>query len=66
MEAYQESIGETMKNILKGVGIALVSTLLLLLIFSMILTYTNVSENTTTPVIIVVTAIGILLRKFNC
>lgn len=56
---------ENIKNIFKGVAISLISTMILLLIFSAILTYTNVSENTITPVIIVVTAIGILVRKFN-
>ena len=51
----------TMKNMLKGVFISLICTIILLFIFSIILTYTNVSENTITPVIIVVTAISILL-----
>ena len=32
----------------------------------LILAYTNVNENTITPVIIVVTAISILFRKLNC
>ena len=45
---------ESTKNIFKGVGI------------SLILAYTNVNENTITPVIIVVTAISILFRKLNC
>lgn len=57
---------ENTKNIFKGVGISLALTMILLLIFSAILTYTNVSENTITPVIIVVTAISILFRKFTC
>ncbi|MGN1297013.1 MAG: TIGR04086 family membrane protein [Clostridia bacterium] len=57
---------ENTKHIFKGVAISLISTMILLLIFSVILTYTNVSENTITPVIIIVTAIGILVRKFNC
>jgi len=65
MESYQGNASKTMKNIGKGIGIALISTMILLLIFSIILTYTNVSENTITPVIIVVTAISILLRKFH-
>lgn len=57
---------ENIKNIFKGVAISLISTMILLFVFSVILTYTNVSENTITPVIIVVTAIGILVRKFIC
>lgn len=51
---------ENVKNIFKGVGISLVITLIILLIFSIILAYTDVSENTITPVIIVVTALSIL------
>lgn len=65
MESYQGNTSKTIKNIGKGIGIAFISTMVLLLIFSIILTYTNVSENTITPVIIVVTAISILLRKLN-
>lgn len=57
---------ENIKNIFKGVAISLISTMILLIIFSVILTYTNVNENTIIPVIIVVTAIGILVRKFTC
>ena len=57
---------ENAKSIFKGVGISLVLTMILLLIFSVILTYTNVSESTITPVIIIVTAISILFRKFSC
>ncbi len=52
---------ESVKDIFKGVSIALITTMLLLFIFAIILTYTNVSENTITPVIIIVTAISILL-----
>ena len=57
---------ENAKNIFKGVGISLTLTMILLLIFSTILTYTNLSENTITPVILIVTAISILFRKFTC
>ena len=48
-------------NIVKGVFIAFVTTLVLLFIFSIILTYTNVSEQTITPVVIVITGISILI-----
>lgn len=48
-------------NIVKGVLIAFVTTLVLLFIFSIILTYTNVSEQTITPVVIVITGISILI-----
>lgn len=55
------TITNNIKNIFKGVGIALLTTIILLLIYSLVLTYTNVSENTITPVIIVITATCILL-----
>ena len=42
---------ESTKNIFKGVGISLILTIILLFIFSLILAYTNVNENTITPVI---------------
>lgn len=52
---------EMCKSIAKGVGISLITTFILLIIFSILLTYTNISENTITPVIIIVTAISILI-----
>ncbi len=55
------TITNNIKHIFKGVGIALLTTIILLLIYSLVLTYTNVSENTITPVIIVITATCILL-----
>ena len=55
------TITNNIKNRFKGVGIALLTTIILLLIYSLVLTYTNVSENTITPVIIVITATCILL-----
>ena len=61
METYQESNKGIVKNIFKGIGIAMIFTVICLLIFSFILTYTNISESTITPVIIVVTAISILI-----
>lgn len=51
----------TINNIAKGVGIALLTTFILLLIFAGLLTYTQISETMTNPVIIVVTAISILM-----
>lgn len=52
---------EMCKSIAKGVGISLITSFILLIIFSIILTYTNISENTITPVIIILTAISILI-----
>ncbi len=51
-------------KIAKGIGIACAITLILLFIYAFILTYTGVSENTMVPVIILVTGVSILARKF--
>lgn len=61
MENLQINENKTIKNIIKGTGIALITTVILLLIFSIILTYTNIEENVISPVIMIVTAISILL-----
>ncbi len=52
---------KSFKQIMKGVGIALFASLLLLFLFSVILTFTDVSESTITPVIMVITGISILI-----
>lgn len=52
---------ERLKNIIKGVIISIIFTLIILFIFSIILTYTNISESFITPVIIVTTAISIFI-----
>lgn len=60
--AYIKTKGvNKMINIAKGVGISIAFTLLFLLIFSILLTYTNISEQWTSPVIIVLTGISILI-----
>ena len=61
MEKYQESDKRIIKNIFKGIGISMTFTFVCLLIFSILLTYTNISESTITPVILVVTGISILI-----
>lgn len=61
METYKTSGNNNFKNIFKGVGIALATTFVFLLIFSVLLTYTNINEDTISPVIMVVTAISILI-----
>ena len=48
-------------NLIKGVGISLIVTLVLLLIFATILTYTETGEETINPVIIIITTISILI-----
>lgn len=62
MENIRES--EFSKNILRIVNgsiTAIILTLILLLVFAMILTYTDIKENTINPVIIVITGISILV-----
>ncbi len=57
MENYSNSV----RNIFKGVIISIVSTLILLFVYSLVLTYTSIEENTIGPVIIVITSISILI-----
>ncbi len=56
-----EKENKTILNIAKGVGISFIATIIFLIIFSAVLTYTNVQEETINPVIIVITAISILI-----
>lgn len=48
-------------NIFKGIAISFILTLILLFLFSMILTYTNIDEKAISPVIIIITVISILI-----
>ena len=48
-------------NIFKGIIISFILTLILLFIFSIILTYTQIPESTIGPVIIIITVISILI-----
>ena len=57
----EENISVKLLNIIKGVIISIICTLIFLFVFSIILTYTNISENFINPVIIVVTAISIFI-----
>lgn len=57
----EDSISGNFFNILKGVIISIIFTLIFLFAFSIILTYTNISESFITPVIIVITAISIFI-----
>ena len=61
MENMQVNENKTIINILKGVGISLIATVILLIIFSIILTYTNIQESAINPVIMIITAISILI-----
>ena len=48
-------------RITKGSVIAIIMTLILLFIFSVLLTYTKLQESCITPVIIIITAISVLV-----
>ena len=61
MESYKEDKKGILKALGKGLLISFVMTILILLIFSVILTFTNISEKTIVPVIIISTAISILI-----
>lgn len=61
MEVHQSTENNFIINLFKGVGIAFIATLVLLLIFSAILTFTNINESAINPVIITVTGISILI-----
>lgn len=61
MEPVQISSNENIKGIAKGVFISFIATIIMCLIFAALLTYTNLSESTITPVIIIITAVSILI-----
>lgn len=48
-------------HIIKGIGLAYFITFILLFLFSVLLTYTSISENTIEPVILIITVISILV-----
>lgn len=61
MEKTQIKESNTMSRIAKGIGISMAVTIITLIIFSIILTYTNIEENIINPVIMIITAISILV-----
>lgn len=52
---------DIVKEIGKGVIISFLVTMILLFIFSIILTFSNIGENVINPVIIMITAVSILI-----
>ena len=60
----EEIAGSNMLKIIKGSIIAIMLSLVLLLIFALLLAYTNVPESIISPVIIVISAISILVGSF--
>ena len=61
MEKANVKENNTIATIAKGIGISLLITVIALIIFSIILTYTNIEENVINPVIMIITAISILI-----
>lgn len=62
MENINENeLSKNIVRILKGTITAIILSLILLLIFAIILTYTAISENVIKPVIIVISGISILV-----
>lgn len=56
-----ENSSNSLVKVLKGSLISIIATIILLIVFSAVLTYTNVNENSMPTVIIVITALGILI-----
>ena len=61
MDTKQISENKNLISIFKGVVISLVTTFILLIIFAAILTFTNIQENTISPVVIIITAVSLLI-----
>lgn len=61
MVKVSENNSNSVVRILKGSIISIINTLILLIIFSAMLTYTNINENTIPTVIIICTALSILI-----
>lgn len=57
----EEGISKKFFYIIKGTVISIIFTMIFLLIFSLLLTYTNISETFISPVIIVITATSIFI-----
>lgn len=57
----KELIRKNFLRIAKGVVISIFATLILLFIFSLILTFTSVSETTIKPIIIIISIISLLI-----
>lgn len=63
MEGNNLEINNNIGIIVKGVILAIITSMILLLAFSAILTYTTLSESVSNPVIITITAISILFAS---
>lgn len=63
MEGNNLEINNNIAIIGKGVIIAIITSMLLLLVFSAVLTYTTIPESVSNPVIIIITAVSILFAS---
>lgn len=64
MEKIKETFADgssNLRKILIGSGISILITIVFLLVFSILLTYTNISENTIPAITIIITAISIFI-----
>lgn len=61
MVKVNENSSNNIMRVFKGSAISIVVTLILLIIFAAILTYTNVNESTMPTVIIIITGLSILI-----
>ena len=61
MVKVNENNSNSIVRILKGSIISIVATMIFLMIFAVLLTYTNINENTMPTVIIIATALSILI-----
>ena len=62
MENMDKSeISKNIIRIIRGSVISIIVSLILLLIFAIILTYTSIQENTINPVIIIISGVSILI-----
>jgi len=57
----RSSVNQNIVRVIKGSILAIVITLVFLTIYATILSYTNISENTMVPVVIVISGISILI-----
>jgi len=61
VETQNTNTQNNLMNVFKGLILSFIFTLVLLFVFSVLLTYTNISERTIAPVVIIITIISILI-----
>lgn len=61
IEEKNEKINKNLLNVVKGSIVAIIISLILLTIYAIILSFTNVSETTMVPVVITISGVSILI-----